>query len=57
MKIFKIILAVVLAYSAISSFLTLAGTEKGAGLFGVFIGCSLLLVGAVFLFRSAIKTK
>lgn len=57
MKALKIIIAIILAISGISSFLTLAETERGAGLFGVFIGCSLFIILAIFLFRSAIKTK
>ncbi|WP_242927342.1 hypothetical protein [Pontibacter vulgaris] len=57
MKAFKIVISVVLGFSAISSFFTLAQTERGAGLFGVFLGCALLLALAVLLFMNAIRSK
>jgi hypothetical protein len=56
MKALKITVALVLAFAAISSFLTLSSTEKGAGLFGVFIGCLLFVIAAILLFRSALKS-
>jgi len=57
MKAVKIIVAIVLAFAAINSLITLTSTEQGAGFGGVLIAFFIMISISGYLFYSATKSK